>query len=123
MTRWEKVITRIDQRLSQIKNDKRRMRMIRRILFGVDILSLVIPAVLYNLGIIEAAPAGLFTMLSILNITLFVRDWSTRNHLSRKKGGQVQINREFGGRNFEVSARPRLPRRIMSKPPKPPWEQ
>ena len=117
------MIARIDQWLSQIENDKRRMRMIRRILFGVDILSLVIPVILYNLGIISAAPARLFTMLSIMNITLFVRDWSTRNHLSRKNGGQVQINRVFGDQDIEASASPRLPRRIKSNPPKPPWEQ
>ena len=117
------MIARIDQWLSQIESDKRRMRIIRRTLLVVDILSLVIPIVLYNLGIIDAAPTGIFTMLSILNITLFVRDWSLRNQASRVKGGQVQFNRLYGDQHVEASAGSRRPKRIKPTPPKPPWEQ
>ena len=90
------MIFRIAQWFSRIENDKRLMRIIRRISFAVDILALVIPIVLYNLGKISAAPTGLFTMLSIMNITLYIREWSVRNQARRKKGGQVQINRLFG---------------------------
>ena len=113
----------IDKRISRIEDDQPLMHVIRRGLLIVDILSLLSSIVLYNCGVIDKAPAGAFTILSIMSILLFVQDKSFRMQARRTVGGQIQVNRFLGREQAIALPAARKPlRRTKPKDRKPPWE-
>ena len=120
------MLSHIIEWLSRIRDNVQLMRVLRRIALVMDILSLAIPVVLYNHGIIGSAPAGVLTMVSILNVSLALLNWANRMH-DRRTGGQGQINdidffNLYSDEPDDMSAKPKPPRRLKAKDRKPPWE-